>query len=272
MKTMEIELIESNMDKRKKPEDIKDYLIWLSECHHKKVDGSTRTYYKGVSHTIKNEFFKSDLWSEICNSLKVFDQKYKIETSYDLLYNINPPELLIKTYDSYLSKTYRKNIINNKNYPEKPSEGWVFPEEDFSKINDIVRTSISVKYLDGVEFIISEIREICKKHEAKFTEYYEAREEGYYAAHCYIYQDIEIPKKNWDTRNINIRIEIQITTQLQEIIKTLLQKYYEEKRQLLKPPDIKWQWDYKGDEFATNYLGHILHYVEGMIMDIRERN
>ncbi len=44
------------------------------------------------------------------------------------------------------------------------------------------------------------------------------------------------------------------------------------RRKLLKPPDTKWQWDYKGDEFATNYLGHILHYVEGMIMDVRERD
>ena len=24
-------------------------------------------------------------------------------------------------------------------------------------------------------------------------------------------------------------------------------------------------------EFAANYLGHVLHYVEGMIMDIREK-
>lgn len=51
----------------------------------------------------------------------------------------------------------------------------------------------------------------------------------------------------------------------------MLHKYYEDKRKGIREEDIKWQWDYKSDEFATNYLGHILHYVEGMIMEIREK-
>jgi hypothetical protein len=51
----------------------------------------------------------------------------------------------------------------------------------------------------------------------------------------------------------------------------LLHKYYEDKRKGIREEDIKWQWDYKSDELATNYLGHILHYVEGMIMEIREK-
>lgn len=39
----------------------------------------------------------------------------------------------------------------------------------------------------------------------------------------------------------------------------------------MKPLDIKWQWDYESDEFIPNYLGHILHYIEGMIMEVRKR-
>jgi len=76
---------------------------------------------------------------------------------------------------------------------------------------------------------------------------------------------------NWDTIFIKISIELQITTQLQEVIRKLLHNYYEERRIRLKEEDLKWQWDYRSDEFATNYLGHILHYIEGMIMDIREK-
>ncbi|GAI51334.1 unnamed protein product [marine sediment metagenome] len=51
----------------------------------------------------------------------------------------------------------------------------------------------------------------------------------------------------------------------------MLHKYYEETRKRLEKEDIKWQWNYKSDEFVANYLGHILHYVEGMIMEIREK-
>lgn len=37
------------------------------------------------------------------------------------------------------------------------------------------------------------------------------------------------------------------------------------------PSDVAWQWQYRGDQFVPNYLGHILHYIEGMIMEVRER-
>ena len=70
---------------------------------------------------------------------------------------------------------------------------------------------------------------------------------------------------------MDIPIEIQITTQLQDVIRKLLHIYYEERRKKITEDDIKWQWDYKSDEFVANYLGHILHYVEGMIMDVRSK-
>ena len=65
--------------------------------------------------------------------------------------------------------------------------------------------------------------------------------------------------------------EIQVTTQIQEIIKTLLHKQYEEKRKVNTPKDYKWQWDSKSPQFIPNYLGHIVHYVEGMIIEIRDK-
>lgn len=50
----------------------------------------------------------------------------------------------------------------------------------------------------------------------------------------------------------------------------MLHTYYEEQRRKGKRED-KWQWDYNSEEFSANYLGHILHYVEGMIMEVREK-
>jgi ppGpp synthetase/RelA/SpoT-type nucleotidyltranferase len=100
---------------------------------------------------------------------------------------------------------------------------------------------------------------------------FEAREEGYYAAHVYTQYPCQIPKEDWDVEKVEAIVEIQITTQLQEVIRRLLHKYYEARRGGAKEVGVKWQWDYDSDEFAANYLGHILHYVEGMIVDIRER-
>jgi hypothetical protein len=128
-----------------------------------------------------------------------------------------------------------------------------------------------VKYFDGVDYLTEKIKNLCIKHNIDIKVHKEAREEGYYAAHLYIRMDFEIPKIDWDTERIEALIEIQITTQLQEVIRRLLHNYYEKKRKIVVKPPEKWQWDYRCDEFCANYLGHILHYVEGMIMDIRER-
>jgi hypothetical protein len=67
-------------------------------------------------------------------------------------------------------------------------------------------------------------------------------------------------------------LEIQITTQIKDIIKTLLHKYYETSRMANTRPSIEEiAWNYKNEEFIATYLGHILHYVEGMIIEVRDR-
>ena len=172
---------------------------------------------------------------------------------------------------SFLEKTFRKNIIQNKSWPKPPANGWMFPTNCYSRVNDIIRTLITVKYLDGVDFIADKIKLLSNQNKLDYEIYLEAREEGYYAAHQYVTKEFEIPKIDWDTEKIDFSIEIQITTQLQEIIRGLLHKYYGERRKRISKEDIKWQCDYKGDEFTANYLGHILHYVEGMIMEIRDK-
>lgn len=66
-------------------------------------------------------------------------------------------------------------------------------------------------------------------------------------------------------------MEIQISTSVKEIIKKLLHIHYENRRLNNTDNGSLWQWDYKGDEFIASYLGHIIHYVEGMIVTLRDR-
>jgi hypothetical protein len=86
-----------------------------------------------------------------------------------------------------------------------------------------------------------------------------------------IHSTADVPKENWDSERIPVALEIQVTTQLQDVIGKLLHKYYEDRRMQASQPELKWQWNYESDEFLTNYLGHILHYAEGMIMEARTR-
>ena len=182
--------------------------------------------------------------------------------------------LLTKSFDSFLVKTFRTNVLDNKRWPEAPKSGWLLPNESnewYSQVNDIVRTCFVVKYLDGVEFLVNKLNKLATLAEAKSTSYFVAGDDGYYAAHLNITQSFEIPLLTFDTEKRQISVELQVTSQLQELIRTLLHRHFEARRQCTPEERSQWQWDYRSDEFATNYLGHILHYLEGMIIDVRDR-
>lgn len=259
----------------KKPKNIDEYKKWLKEEHDIEISDRIQKRYESVTNTIKLNFEKSDLWIQLTENLREYNDEYLIKTGYPLLIpRFKPvipsfkPELDIKLFNPFLLKTFRKNIIENKRWPDKPENGWIFPNNWYSRINDIIRTLLVVKYIDGVEFMINKVRSLCKQHSAECKVFLQATEEGYYAAHLYTKHEFEIPKITWDSERVNVSIEVQITTQLQEVIRELLHKYYEDRR---RGEDTKWQWNYKSDEFIANYLGHILHYVEGMIMEVREK-
>ena len=254
-----------------KPKDIAEYKKWLKEKHKIEISGKTQKYYESVASRIKFDLEKSDFWIQLTENLREYDGEYLAKTGYHLLTHGFKLELHIKPFDSFLLKTFRKNIIENKCWPDEPKDRWVLPNNWYSRINDIIRTLFEVRYLDGVEFMIGKVKSICEEHGMGCKVSFEATEEGYYAAHLYIRKEFEIPKVTWDTERIDISIEIQITTQIQEVIRKLLHKYYEHTRKRLEKEDIKWQWNYKSDEFVANYLGHILHYVEGMIMEVRKK-
>lgn len=244
-----------------------EYKKWLEDNYG--FNSGYESYYDSVTLSMKNQFQESTFWKSLTTKLPYYhDQYYQEKNGYELYSSSsNSIVLLIKPFTSFIDKTYRKNVVENIYWPQQPEKGFYVPENWFSRINDVLRTLIVVKYLDGVEYFENNIRNEC---ENKCEINKEAKEEGYYAIHIHVFNEFEIPNRKLGTRLIPSSVEIQITTQLQEVIRRLLHKFYEEKRS--KPKVISsWQWDYKSDEFAANYLGHILHYIEGMIMDIRDK-
>mgnify|MGYP001348902424 CR=1 FL=1 len=248
-----------------------EYPGWFQKNFNFELSKNSHQYYDSVSSKMKSDLEESKFWESLLNKIPDTHFEYQMEKKYPLV--IDPHagvKVFIKPYSSFIEKTYRINVLQNQNFPKEPDKGWVTPDNWFHRVRDILRTQIAVKYLDGVEFVSQRITELCIQHNQNCSVDFEARQEGYYAAHLSIEKTFEIPKMNWDTYKTNAFIEIQVTTQIQEVIKKLLHTYYESRRmedQISK----KWQWDYKSEEFSVNYLGHILHYVEGMIMEIRDK-
>lgn len=258
-----------------------EYIEWLRTDQSVVIDDATINNYDVAASTIRNHFWSSAFWQEFVAGriLKNFDEQYQIDHhGYALLLNNEkPPDLDTKSADSFFSKTYRINVLNNRFWPRHPprwqgKEQWILPDNWLTEINDIVRTCFVVKYFDGVKYLAAKIKELATKHGLEMETSFEAREEGYYAAHLYVNFEAEVVGLDWRTKKITTRVELQITTQLQDVIRRMLHQHYEERR--MSFPENKkdeWKWNQKSNEFATNYLGHILHYLEGMIVEIRDR-
>lgn len=257
----------------KKPKDPEEYKDWLYEQHQIEISRKIETHYESAVSKIRQDLENSDIWIELIKNLNEYGAEYHIKYKYPLLMPGMIPKLYTKPFNSLIEKAFRKDILENKNWPKPsdPEKGWITPSNWFFRINDIIRTMVVVKYLDGIGFIADKIRLLSEKYGLEYKIDWEARDVGYYAAHQYIKKEFEIPNIDWNTEKISTLIEIQITTQLQENIRSLLHKHYEERRKRVSEEDTKWQWNYKSEEFAANYLGHILHYVEGMILEIRDK-
>lgn len=254
-----------------KPRNIDEYKKWLKDELSITINSKTENHYNSIANKVKNDFLKSKTWNEIISKLNDFNNEYLAKTNYQLLINDFKPDLVTKPFSSFFEKTFRKNIVYNKRFPREPYDGWITPDNWIVNTNDILRTYFVVKYLDGVEFLMGKIEDVLKINLLECNTHFEARDEGYYAVHVYTKKEFDIPKIDWDTEQKTISIEIQITTQLQEVIGKLTHQFYENRRVKQIKLDKKWQWNYESEEFTANYLGHILHYVEGMIMEVRNK-
>ena len=252
----------------KKPQTEDEYRQWFAQEQRVSITNSTQAYYETVTGRAQQEIETSKFWREFVDELTEINARYHIETGYDLIAPGRKLKLLTKSYNSFFQKTFRKNVTMNKNWPNPPENGWMVPDDWLSQTNDIIRGALVVRYLDGVEFMVKEITTLGDKLGHKFKHFYEAREDGYYAAHLYTQYDAEIPKQSWDTHKVSFSIELQVRTELQESIQKLLHSYYKRRG---PERERNWQWNFESDEFVANYMGHILHYVEATIVDIRKK-
>ena len=257
----------------KKPSNLDEYQVWMKECHGSDVSRRTANHYDAVALKVQKDFAASQFWQTLSGNMQAYDEEYLLSTSYPLFVGgATAPKLLQKPFASFLLKTFRNNVIRNQQWPDPPSDGWQTPPRWLSQANDTVRTCFIVKYLDGVEYLVGRLASLAKDVGVECRKYYVAGTDGYYAAHVYIRQTYEVPSVDFDTEKMDVTVELQVTSQLQEVIRKLLHKHFEVRRKRLDAPAVDWQWDYRSDEFATNYLGHILHYLEGMIMEVRDHD
>jgi hypothetical protein len=233
--------------------------------------------YEQSAELIRANFRRTEFWQAILagNKLKEFSERYQVDchSQTALLDYSKPPVLQIKTFASLLDKTFRWNVIDNDDWDGPPHKSrppaWILPSNWFSIINDTIRARFVVQHFDGVRFLVEKLVTLGNDSGIQARPHFPATPEGYYAGHVYLTRDFAVLRTP-GTASHPVTIELQVTTQIQETILGFLHERYESRRSLPKSKDV-WQWDYKSKEFRTNYLGHILHYLEGMIVDLRDQ-
>jgi hypothetical protein len=254
---------------------MEQYLSWLKSELHIDVTDSERTRYNSVLLTARADVEASLAWTSLHQVLRDEAARYTVDTNGYPLFSADTdsePVLLMKTFDSMLAKTFRLNVLENINFPSPPDPDWIRPDNWLTRINDNLRTRILVRYLDGVVRLSTVLESHFDSYGHSPKAVLLARDYGYYCCHIGIAPTVSVPGASWCLEQLKMPIEIQVTTQVQEIIGRLTHQFYERRRLADPGGTVNWQWNYKSDEFVPNYLGHLLHYVEGMIMEVRDRS
>jgi ppGpp synthetase/RelA/SpoT-type nucleotidyltranferase len=179
------------------------------------------------------------------------------------------PILLQKPYASAVDKSFRVNVLWNENFPEPPKKGWVTTDNLHYYFNDTIRCCVVCKFIDGPRFVTDKLMLYAKNIGLERRRYSQERDDGYYAYHYYVKFPVKTVDRNWQEVESDIEVEIQITTQLQDILRSLTHNFYQANRLTPDDDSSKWKWDFKSNRFRVSYLSHTLHLLESIILESR---
>ncbi|UJB70212.1 hypothetical protein HRE53_03465 [Acaryochloris sp. 'Moss Beach'] len=254
-----------------KPSDLAAYYPWAVKHLSCDFDDSKaeRVYETNVSN-ILTSVTQSDFFVEFSEVAATWAEDYLVQTKSELFMDSAEPDLSTKPYTSVVDKSFRKNVLWNKRFPKPPHRGWVTLDTVYSQLNDLVRGTLVCRFIDGPELVARQIGEYAARRGLKYRSYSQERESGYYAFHAYVSFPVDVFDIEWNKHSVAVEVEIQITTQLQEVLRSLTHHLYEGQR-LQNDDTEKWKWEFGSNRFKVGYLSHTLHLLESVIVESRDK-
>jgi hypothetical protein len=257
----------------RRPANLGEYVAWLQASHGQDVVRRYPAYYNTVVAEMSRQLEASEFWQTLLDGLPEIEDAYRSSKGVALL-TAERPTLATKSWIPFLEKTFRKNVVANENWPDPPDGGWLLPDNWLERVGDLVRTTIYVRYLDGVEFLSDAVIHIASEHLRTCGAALQASDEGYYAMHLDVSCEFEVPRRDWDTTRLMTTFELQVTTGVKGLIKELLEDRYRARR-LIRGQDSASSkpvaWALGTDAFSLSYLGHVTHFIEEMIVRLRDK-
>ena len=281
----------TNDDNLDKP-TFEDYAEWYyNQVLVRLDDKGTENWYNLVTDAGCQRLQESPFWAALTCSLDDWNAAFVAEhEGYQLLESsIQPQRVAKKSFRSAVNKSFRWNVLENDLWPRPPEpppstapphledrfhddpQIWFGPNNWLTDFPDVFRIRLVAAYFDGVRYLADKVETLAEQITSKPPEVeFKASRDGYHAAHIRVYHDLEtlnFPQK--DDVRVEVKLEIQIVTAIQDSISKMLHNVYEDWR--LNGPPRDWEWDHESLAFSVNYLGHTLHYLEAMIVNARNQ-
>lgn len=263
-------------------ESLKQYEEWLVREELMASLDSARSGYEKNRDLVLEHIARHDFWEQINNNELTWTEEFRNQTTYGLF---RPKigvglDLVGKPWESYFEKTWRLNILQNRNAPQSPPQPmrwwigdkarrWIKPK-DLYLLNDVVRGTIVVRYLDGVRFLAARLEKLAESMSLPCEVIWQAQSAGHHAAHLYI--DFEC---DWIdggvTASETFKVEIQIVTEIRNVVREITHWSYENSRVgERRSGEEQWQWNPFDPAFVPNFLGHLVQYIDGTIVVARD--
>jgi ppGpp synthetase/RelA/SpoT-type nucleotidyltranferase len=253
------------------PATDEEYVVWARRVLG--VDFSERSVE--LSYDLNATFALAtaqghDFFKGLDNFLRESSEACQAQKGADLfMRGIPEVKPVLKSYTSAVNKSFRHNIIWNKNFENPPEDGWVTPTNWFSTFNDIVRSTVVCKFIDGPQFLAERLKAYATVLGLDSDYTSQQKDDGYYAYHFYVNFPVEL-LINGVPSVVNVKIEIQLTTQLQEVLYKITHRYYEHLRNQRAADPSKWKWEVDSNRFRAGYVSHTLHLLEAIILELRD--
>lgn len=254
------------------PSSPEEFSEWSTSTTCGTFSSSTRVWFELNQNNVFSLLQEHLFFATLQETLTAAAKRFESTTDSQLFALDRQPSIKWskKSYKSFLEKLYRRNRVENHNFPEPPEGGWITLDNSFERVDDIVRTTIAVAYADGPEFLASYLGVRGEALGLSCVTKDHAKEKGYYAHHFYARMRVPVGLASGGHAypELAVPVEIQVTTELQGALREITHRLYEEER-LDGRLAAGWKQDFASGRFRAAYMAHSLRFIEAMIVDLR---
>jgi ppGpp synthetase/RelA/SpoT-type nucleotidyltranferase len=255
-----------------RPENRTSFMTWSTQATCGVFAPHVANWYLTNQSNLYTTLQDSELQAQMPLLISTARDEYKTACGASLFAFSRTPKLEWnrKSYDSFVDKLFRVNCLENPNFPEPPNGGWCALDTAFERIDDIVRTTIVTAYADGPSFLAGKLTAFANRLGLQARVKDHAQEKGYYAHHVYIRLPLAVSSPTVATHYPEsfVWIEIQITTELQGVLREITHRLYERERLEGKLAE-DWKAQFQSRRFRAAYMAHSLRFIEAMIIELR---